>query len=192
MALEDIFRALEEQANRDVEVALAEARAHAKAIRDEAEREAATTRANRILEAERAAKSRSAQSINSVRLEGRKALAAVKDRAVQRVFDDASASLNDIRSNADYPSVFRALADEALEGVQGEFEIWVDEADVSLAREVLSERGLSASVRPEISASGGLVVVTGGGRVIRRNTLQDRLDKLRGVAQPEVAEILFV
>jgi hypothetical protein len=34
-------------------------------------------------------------------------------------------------------------------------------------------------------------VSTDGGSVMRRNTLEDRLDKLRGLAQADVAEIVF-
>ena len=191
MALEDIFRALQEQAERDVEVVLAEARAHAEAIRDEAKREAASVRESRVSEAERLARSKSVQSLNSVRLEGRKKTAAVKERAVRDVFDEALADLKAVRSRADYPAVFRALAEEALAGVSGEFELWVDPADLDLARSLLAERGSSAAARPEISTSGGLVVATEEGRVMRRNTLEDRLEKLRGMAQAEVAEILF-
>lgn len=191
MALEDIFRALEEQADRDVEVALAEARAHAAAIREEAARDAAHTRENRVAEAERVAKARSGQALNSVRLEGRKKLAAVKDRAVREVFDEGLAGLESIRSRADYPAIFRVMADEAIQGVTGEFEVWVDPADVDIAGAWVAERGLTAEVKGELSTSGGLVVVMDAGRVMRRNTFEDRLGKLRSIAQAEVAEILF-
>lgn len=191
MALEDIFRALEEQADRDVEATLAEARAHAEAIREEAAREAAEVRDNKIAEAERAARSRSSQSLNSVRLEARKTLAAVKERAVHDVFDRVLEEFGNVRSRSDYPQIFRSLVAEALEGVDGEFELLVDPVDEQLAHEVLREHGLSAQVKTEINTAGGVVVVTENGRVMRRNTLEARLDKLRGLAQAEVAEILF-
>jgi len=193
MALEDIFRALEEQADRDVEVVLADARAHATVIREEAEKEAETLRAARLAEAERMAKSRSSQSLNQVRLEARKRLAGVKERAIREVFDDARVALGEVRSRPDYPAVFRALAEEALEGVAGEYELLVDPADADLARQLAAEKGLAPdAVRADISTAGGLVVATQGGQVMRRNTLEDRLEKFRGMAQAEVAEIVFV
>jgi len=191
MGLEDIFRALEEQADKDSEAVLVEARAHADALLEEAEAAASRARDAHLAEAERAALSRSAQDLNSVRLEARKQLASIKERAVREVFDDALSELSRIRSGADYPRAFAVLADEALAGAEGDFEVLVDPADADLARTVLAERGVSAPVRPDLSAAGGLVIAFDGGRVMRRNTLDDRLDKLRGLAQAEVAEILF-
>ncbi len=191
MALEDIFRALEEQAAKDSEAVLVEARAHADAIVEEAEHEAARTRDARVADAARTAKLSSAQDLNAAKLEARKKLAAVKDVAVGDVFDDATAELKKARGTAAYDATFRRLADEALEGVVGEFSVLVDPADVELATAVLREKGLSAEVRGDLSTSGGLAVSTDGGRVMHRNTLEDRLDKLRGMAQADVAEILF-
>lgn len=192
MALEDIFRALEEQADRDVEAVLEEARAHAAVILEEAEREAKTAREHRVAEAERMAQARSSQDLNSVRLEARKRIAGVKERAVRQAFEEALAALGSVRGRADYPQVFRALADEAVGGLADQFELLVDPADAELARAYLAERGITSEVRPEISTAGGVVVSTRGGSVLRRNTLEDRLDKLRGLAQADVAEILFV
>jgi vacuolar-type H+-ATPase subunit E/Vma4 len=191
MALEDIFRALEEQADRDIDVVLKEARAHASAIHEEAEREATSVREHRVAEAERVARARSSQDLNTVRLEARKRVAAVKERAVRETFDAAQASLAGVRGRADYPDIFRALVAEALAGVDAEFSLLVDPADAELARAALSERGVSAEVRPELSSAGGVVVSLQGGEITRRNTLEDRLDKLRSLAQADVAEILF-
>jgi len=191
MALEDIFRALEEQADKDSEAVLTEARAHAASIVEEAELAAAKSRDAHVEAAERVARSRSAQDLNSVRLDARKRMAGVKERAVNDTFEAALSELASVRARQDYPRSFRALTDEALSGVEGEFDVLVDPADVELARAVLSERGVDANVRPDLSTAGGLVIAFDGGRVMRRNTLEDRLDKLRGLAQAEVAEILF-
>jgi vacuolar-type H+-ATPase subunit E/Vma4 len=191
MALEDIFRALQEQADRDVEAVLAEARAHASVILEEAEREAATARETKIADAERSAMARSAQDINSVRLEVRKRIAGVKERAVSEVFETALTRLGEVRSRPDYAVIFKALADEATAGLSSGYEVLVDPADVEVATAYLRERGSSASVRGDLSTAGGLVVSTDGGSVMRRNTLEDRLDKLRGLAQADVAEIVF-
>lgn len=191
MGLEDIFRALEEQAAKDSEAVLVEARAHAEAIVEEAETEAARARDAHVTDAERAARTHSAQDLNSAKLEVRKRLAAVKEGAVTEVFDSALDGLGQIRSKREYPAAFRRLAEEALDGVTEEFVVLVDRADVDLATNVLADMGLSAGVRGDLSTAGGLAVATKGGRVTIRNTLEDRLDKLRGLAQADVAEILF-
>jgi len=191
MGLEDIFRALEEQAAKDSDAVLAEARAHADSIIEEAEHEAARSRDRHVEEAQRSARSRSAQELNSAKLDARKKIAAVKERAVREVFDRALDELAKARSDSGYAEAFSRLADEALEGVSGEFSVLVDPADLEVAKSVLASKGISAEVRGDLAAAGGLVISTEGGRVMRRNTLEDRLEKLRGLAQADVAEILF-
>ena len=54
------------------------------------------------------------------------------------------AELGKARADNEYPSAFRRLTDEALEGVEGEFVVLVDPADVDLAVSVLDGEGLSA------------------------------------------------
>ena len=191
MALEDIFRALEEQADKDSEAVLSEARAHAAAIVEEAQAAAARTRDEHVEQAGKSARARSAQDLNSSRLEARKQLAGVKEGAVSVVFDDALVELAKVRSGSGYPEVFARLADEAIEGVSAEFALLVDPADAELAASYMTNKGLSAQVRPELTTAGGVVVAFDNDRVMRRNTLEDRLDKLRGLAQADVAEILF-
>lgn len=191
MALEDIFKALEEQAARDIEQIMDDARSHAQAIIGEAEEQAAQVRANRVVDAERVARARSTHGLNAARLEARKRQAGVKERSIEAVFDEALERLRGARGDAAYREVFRQLAMEALDGVDGDFEVLVDPADEALAAEVLASLGKQARIRSDISTAGGLVVVTGGGTVSRRNTFEDRLDKLRSTAQADVAEIVF-
>lgn len=191
MALEDIFKALEEQAARDVDQVMDDAHAHAQAIIDEAEEQAGQVRATRVVDAERLARTKSTHGLNAARLEARKRLAGVKEQAIGSVFDEALEQLRSARADAGYPQVFRRLAEEALSGIEGEFEVLVDPADETLANEVLASLGMSTRVQPGISTAGGLVVVTGAGTISRRNTLENRLDKLRSTAQASVAEIVF-
>lgn len=191
MALEDIFRALEEQADKDIADVLAEAKEHAKAIHDDAVREAETARETRVAQAEEATRQRTMQSLNSVRLEMRKQVASAKERAVASVFDEARDLLGAVRDRADYPALFTSFLKEAVDGVDGEFELLVDPADVDLGRAVLSELGAKATVSADIDTAGGAVVAVDRRRVLRRNTLEDRLDKFEGASQADVAEILF-
>lgn len=191
MAIEDIFRALEEQADRDIAAIMAEAREHAQAILEDARREAEQVREQQIEEARERARLRTAQSVNSVRLEVRKQVASAKEHAVARVFEQAREELAAARQRGDYPQVFRSLLEEALSGVLGEFEVLVDPRDVELARSTLADLGLEAPVSPEITTDGGVVVALDGRRVLRRNTLEDRLEKFESASQAEVAGILF-
>ena len=134
---------------------------------------------------------RSSQDLNVARLDARKEIAHIKDRAVGEVFDAARASLSGVRQRPDYDQVFRGLAEEALTGVTGDFEVLVDPADADRMRALLAERGITAEVKPELESAGGVVVSMNNGTVMRRNTLEDRLDKLSTLAQVDVAEIVF-
>lgn len=191
MALEDIFRALEEQADKDIEAVLAEAKDHAQVILEDARREAQQAKEAQIAEAEERARMRSVQSLNTVRLEVRKQVASAKERAVASVFQKAHESLGEVRGKKDYAALLKALVEEAVSGVPEGFELLVDPADVELAKTVLAELGSKATVSADLKTSGGVVVAIDGRRILRRNTLEDRLEKFEGAAQAEVAEILF-
>jgi V/A-type H+-transporting ATPase subunit E len=191
MALEDIFKALEHQAQRDVEDVLAEARARAAGLLAEAEVEAQSLRERHATDAETGARARVMQELNSARLEARRTLAGVRQGAVGDAFDEAREGLSSIRAEKTYGTLFEHLLDEALSGVEGEFEVLVDPRDEELARAALSARGIDAPVRPELSSNGGVVVALNGGRIFRRNTVEDRFEKYAGIGQAEVAEILF-
>jgi vacuolar-type H+-ATPase subunit E/Vma4 len=191
MALEDIFQALEEQADKEIEEILQDARDQAEAIEEDARDEAETIRSRLVAETERTARSEGARTANAARLDSKKQVAAIKQEAVAKTFDSALSELESERSSGEYPKVFRALAEEAVESLDGTLEILVDPADVELAQRTFSEMGRDATVKGDISTSGGLVVLTQGGRVMRRNTFEERLDKVRQLIQSDVAEILF-
>ncbi|MBE0477325.1 MAG: V-type ATP synthase subunit E [Coriobacteriia bacterium] len=191
MALEDIFQALEEQAKADCDQILSGARDQAASIAADCEVECDAIRRKHVEQREREVRAQVGQALNAARLDARKAVAAMKEEAVGRVFDNTREALGSVRSSGEYASLFRSLLEEAVSGVDGPFEVLVDPADVALAGESLRGLGLNAEVRGEISTAAGVIVTTDDGRVSRRNTLEDRLDKVRQSAQARVAEILF-
>lgn len=191
MALEDIFRALDEQADEECEQILREARNHADVILADAEGEAEAIRDSRVADAERVTRTRAAKSVNAAKLEARKRVAAVKERALGAAFDRAEVLLKDVRGSGRYEEAFRALSQEALAGTEGGVQVIVDPADEKLAQASLAALGVDARVSTDLSTAGGLVAVLPGGRIARRNTLEDRLEKVREHAQASVAEIIF-
>ena len=191
MALEDIFRALEEQAQKEREDILSAARAQADAIAEDAAEQAEGICTGCVEKTDASARLKAAKALNAARLESKKKVAAVKDVAVGDSFEAAAERLATIRGTDRYAEVFRALTEEAISGVEGETVLLVDPADEDLAKRTLSDLGVEVEVRPELATSGGVVVLLGGGRIQRRNTFEDRLEKVRQTAQSEVAEILF-
>lgn len=191
MALDDIFRALDEQADEECEQILKEAEEHAVIIAADAEDQAETIRQAHVAETERITRSKASQSVNAAKLEARKRVAGVKQKAVQRAFERSEAMLDKVREDGRYDGVFRRLTEEALTGVEGHAVVQVDPADEARARAAVEALGADAEVRAELSTAGGLVVLVDNGRIIRRNTLEDRLSKVRELYQAKVAERLI-
>jgi len=191
MALEDIFRALEEQAEQECQQILEDAHDQSDAILEEAQEQAEEIRNKLVTETEKATRLTASQSINSSRLENKKKIAAIKQDAVVGIFDKVLQKAQNLRGSSSYEATFKALAEEAIEGLEGDVQVLVDPADADLASSTLSKMGVSSEVKPDISTSGGVVVVTGGGRIMRRNTIEDRLEKIEPHIQADVAEILF-
>lgn len=191
MAIEDIFRALDEQAEAECGDILRSAREQADAILAEAKLEADRIKQERIEAAEAFARHRAAQTLNSARLENRKDMAAVRDRSIAQVFEVAHERLAHVRDGASYESVIRSLAAEAAPVVEarGSSTLLVAPADADVGKRVASEHGWDLD--PTLDAIGGVVVSTAKGRVIVRNTFEDRLAKVRRNAQSHVAEMLF-
>lgn len=190
MAIEDIFRALEEQADAECQSVLDNAKSQADAIMAEAREEADGIRQRRLERAEAAVRSKTMQMVNAAKLENRRKTAAIKEQAIGDVFDAAAERLAKYRDASGYQQTFKGLLEEALVGVDGDVEVEVDARDREMAEAVLKEAGVPFSVI-ETQSAGGVAVVAGGGRIYRRNTFSDRLAKVRQRSQATVSEILF-
>lgn len=190
MAIEDIFKALDEQARCECDDLLAVAQGQASSIMEEARREVERLTQAKVDAAGESAGIKASKTVNAGRLDARKRLAGVRDAAVVRVFDDALEKLGSFRSLPEYPAVFKALAEEALAGVEGPCELVVDPADAGLAQTVAASQGGACTVSTGLTSVGGVTVIEAGGRVLRSNTFESRLEKARGLVQARVAEIL--
>jgi vacuolar-type H+-ATPase subunit E/Vma4 len=191
MAIEDILRALDDQAQADSEAVLEEAREHARLIVEEGEREAQQIHDRFSRQAESVSNAAAAKTVNAARLESKMIVSSVKGDAVVAVFDTALDKLSGLRSSGEYEALFLALAKEAFAGLDGEVTVEVAPADATLASKAAEASGLSAKIDPALKTAGGLVVEAYGGRVVRRNTLEDRLERTRQLLQADVAKVLF-
>ena len=191
MAIEDILKALDDQAQADCDAVLEEAHEHAKLILDEAHRQADQVHEGFAKQVERIASAESAKQVNAARLEAKMAVSTVKGDGVTSVFDAAGDALASVRTRPGYDSLFAGLAREALEGLSGPLVIRVAAADAQLADAAASAASAEATVDATLDTAGGLVVEAHDGRIIRRNTLEDRLDRSRQLVQADVARVLF-
>ncbi len=190
MAIEDIFRALEEQADAECKEVLDNAKAQADAILAEAREEAEALRRKRLEQAEAAVKSKTMQMLNAAKLENRRKTAALKEQAIGSVFDEAAGKLAKSRDDTAYADTFRELLEEALAGVTGGVEVLVDPRDKALAESLLTSMGIAYEIK-DVQTSGGVSIVASEGRIFRRNTFEDRMAKVRQRSQATVSEILF-
>ncbi|NTU72175.1 MAG: hypothetical protein HGB10_10215 [Coriobacteriia bacterium] len=190
MAIEDILKALDEQAQADCDAVITEAKEHAKLILDDAERNAEKIHDGFARQLERVARADAAKVVNAARLEAKMEVSSAKGDGVASVFDAAAGKLESVRSG-DYDRLFDALATEAIAGLDGDLVIRVADSDVDRAKRVAEAKGITAEVAGGLSTSGGIVVEAYGGRVIRRNTLEDRLERVSQMAQADVAKVLF-
>lgn len=191
MAIEDIFRALEEQADRDCREILDGAKAQAKGIEADAKAEADKIKADKLAAADSAVRVKVGQTLNAAKLANKKDIAAAKDRGIEAVYSSALEQLAQVRASKGYEDLFKRFTEEALVGVTGAVTLLVDPADADLAKRTLAALGVEGDVDASAPTAGGLTVVASGGRVFRRNTLEERMNKIRKTRQAEVAEILF-
>lgn len=187
MAIEDILNALEQQAQADIDAVLAEAQEHAKLIAEQAVEEAQRVRDGYAAQVAKTASSEAAKLVNAARLEGKMAVSSARGKALADSFEGAKARLGTVRADSGYDGLFTALAREALEGIEGSVVIHVNPADEARARALAAD----AEVVTDIETAGGVVVDASGGRVIRRNTLESRLERAAQLVQADVARVLF-
>jgi len=191
MAIEDILAALDEQACEECEQVLIEAREHAEAIIADAKREAARVRVQQRDALDKAAQVKASRLLNAARLDGKMLVSQAKGDGVGRVFDAVRGRLSTLRGRPDYDRLFTALAEEALSGVTGDVVIRVADEDIARAGTAAASLGIPAKVEGGLSTAGGLIVEADGGRVVKRNTLEDRLERAIPLLQSEVARTLL-
>lgn len=190
MAIEDIFRALEDQAESECRDILNAADIQAASIVEEARAEAGRIKRQKLDAVEDGLRARAGKIVNDARLDAKRALTGVREQLINHVFDSASVRLASMRDSSEYGRVFRDLAKEALDGAYGHCVVTVAPTDVALAKEALDALGITGEVVADEVVTGGLIVSLNGGRMVRKNTFESRLQKVRKMAEAAVAEIL--
>jgi vacuolar-type H+-ATPase subunit E/Vma4 len=192
MAIEQLIGAVEVSAEETIQ------EIQKKAIADVAEEkkaaeEAAVEKKRAALDAarRRAAVERG-RLVSGVMKESRMELARQKDRIFQQAFQEAARRLASARTGSGYEKSFRAMAAEALEGLEGgDVILHVDRRDESLAHKTLAALGKNCEVKADLETMGGLSVTTKDGRNVVFNTLDSRLEKAKKLLKSEIFTILY-
>ncbi len=192
MAIEDILKALDDQAHSECDQILAEADAEAKAIVDEAKVQAERIRTQRMDRVKQVAEPKAQQLVNAARLSNRRELESARMQAVDSVFEDAKQRLVALKQDPGrYEPVMRSLLKEASVNSNGDSAVLIDPADEELVRRLMTDMALTCSVQTVATPYGGVTLTSHEGKIARRNTLDDRLELVRSSSRAAVAEMLF-
>jgi V/A-type H+-transporting ATPase subunit E len=170
MALDDLLRAIEAEAEEERGVAERETAASATAIVATARQEAAALQAQ-LATAPEAESLAAAERVRAVaRLQAVAAIRAAREEAYVSLLDRVREELSVLRESASYPSVFRSLLNESRAALPDARELRVDRLDADLAMSMAGD----LQVVPVLDTWGGIELAGDDGRTIR-NTLEERL-----------------
>ncbi|MFI7426877.1 hypothetical protein ACIBPB_07805 [Micromonospora sp. NPDC049836] len=170
MALDDLLRAIEAEADEQRLLADRATAASAAAIVEAAGLQAAALQAQ-LAAAPEAESLAAAETVRAAaRLQAAAAVRAAREQAYRSLLDRIREKLSGLRGSAAYPAVFRALLDESRAALPDARELRVDPHDADLATSMAGELRVVAV----LDAWGGLELAGDDGRTIR-NTLEERL-----------------
>jgi len=130
------------------------------------------------------------RKVHSARVASSRAIADVRHGVFERLFNEATGRLAQLRPAPDYPELLEALIEDAAIGICDDCTIHVDPADLAVAEDVARKMGNGASAVADIQTIGGAVVSSADGRVARDNTFEARLGQLRDGCAQQIWEVL--
>lgn len=198
MPLEHILRAMQAQADSEIEKITRAAETEAAQLITEAETQAQSIRARHRARIEPVLLTEAASLQNKAKLDTLRAAANAREQLLKDAFAQSEARLAEIRGSKEYAAIFRALAREAVEALKGDpstdsgegLIARVDPRDVTLARATFAELQVDAEIETQPISLGGLEIVTRDGREAVVNTLASRLERARTALRGPVADIL--
>jgi V/A-type H+/Na+-transporting ATPase subunit E len=115
------------------------------------------------------------------------------ESAINEVFSEARQKLGPVRENAAYPAWFGTMFDEVMNGMAGDdIVLHIDPRDLDLCRKLADGRGLALQVViPDISTAGGLNGSCYEGKIIVRNTIEDRLLQAKNIMKSGIFRELY-
>lgn len=190
MPLEHILRAMQAQADAEIEATTRAAEEEAAQLIAQAEEQGRAIRARHLARAEPALLAEVASLQNKAKLSALRALANAREELLKQAFAQAECCLSSIRQSPEYGAIFRTLAQEVVRELGSDLTAHVDPGDVELAQQVFAELGVDARIEARLTPLGGLEATTPEGRVVVVNTLAARLERGRALLRGPVARIL--
>lgn len=190
MALADILRAMEQQAQAEIARLQAQAESEAAAIVAKAEEEAKAIRARHLAAIQPRSQQDIARLWSEANVEARRALLLARETLLEEAFTAAQQELERWRERADYPRCLGVLLREAVADLGDEVALSVDPRDEAVVRRLVAELGISARIVCGLHTAGGVQASTPDGRITVVNTLEARLQRSRRHLRRTLAAIL--
>ena len=130
------------------------------------------------------------RKLHSARVASSRAIADVRHGVFERLFDEATGRLAQLRPTPGYPELLEALIADAAAGICDDCTIHVDPADLVIAEDIARKMGAGAFAIADLQTIGGAVVTSADGRVARDNTFEARLSQLQDGCAQQIWEVL--
>lgn len=183
--------------NVEVDNILKEAKSRADEIISEAEKKAEALKAEIVARGERDAEREKQRIIANAKLQSRKLRLDAKEDVIKQTFKLAEDKLREIGSGEQYSSVLAALIKEAQAVIGDDVEILTRKDDLKvLSAEYLKKLSEDTKAHIELSSKnidtiGGAIVRAKDGSSEVNNTIEMRMERMRGDLRPKVAKALF-
>jgi vacuolar-type H+-ATPase subunit E/Vma4 len=192
VAYENLLKSVEENAGEREQEIRTRGRAAVRAILDAAEARAADLQQTSLDETKKSALIERNKLTYLVRVEEKKQLITRKETIFLQAVTMAEQRLLSLRTNPEYPEIFKKLAQEAAGAIEtGKCHIHVDKRDGQLALDTLTGLNLPAVVIPDLTTAGGLVITNTDETVTISNTVESRLERIKEHRKLEIYSILF-
>lgn len=190
MGLEEILKALEPEAQLQIERLRSEADTEAAAITAKAGEEAKAIKDRHLASARQRLGKERERLVSGAKLEAKMVRLDAREALLERAFTAAQERLAQLRGNWAYPRYLMRLTREAVAEIGSDLRIAVSAVDEELIRAVVLELGVRAQISAGLNTCGGLEASTPDGRIRVVNTVEARLERAIGEVRREIAALL--
>jgi len=149
-------------------------------LRERAETESVQLQKDLLTETERRINVEKNKKIYSAREQAKDHLTRARQEACLQVFHEADVRLSSLRSTASYEAFFKEVLSEIILSLDSEkIRLHIDKKDEALCRQLIKGTGKELEIVTDLTTNGGLNGSTPDGKVIIRNTIEDRLARAK-------------
>ena len=191
MTYENLLKSVEESAQEREREIRDKAQSDADAIKTEALKQAEAIQQSLLEAARMSAMVERNKLIYLTKAENKDRLIATREKLYLQAFASASNRLAELRTDQQYPEVFKKLAVEAMSALgQEKITIRIDKRDERLCKEIMTGLKQSCEITTDLQIAGGLIVSSPDGSIIISNTVESRLERGRERLKLEVFSVL--